>query len=206
MRTGTDFDAYYASADPWRLANATRRDRAIARVVAPLVRNKSVLELGCGEGHLTATVFKEARFIHAVDISQVAIARAPKLRNADFSVGDMIDVNLRGYDVVAAIECIYYLSLEERERFFAKLAIELEGIFILMAPINGGNYFTDQELTEAFDRHRLRLTRHEHVYAHRVPGTGILAAVGARLPFVPERFPHQFYLHDAYIIDGRQPH
>jgi len=206
MRSAADFDAYYAIADPWTLERATRRDRAVARIVAPLVRNKSVLELGCGEGHLTATVFKDARFIHGVDISQVAIARAPKLRNAEFSVGDMIDVNLRGYDVVAAIECVYYLSLEERERFFAKLATELEGIFILMAPINGGSYFTDQGLRELFSRHRLRLTHHEHVYAHRVPGTGILAAVGARLPFVPEHFPHQFYLHDAYVIDGRQPH
>ena len=206
MRTATDFDTYYASADPWGLVRATRRDRAMAKLVGPLVKNKSVLELGCGEGHLTATIFKEARSIHAVDISQVAIARAPKLQNAEFLVRDMMDVDFRGYEVVTAIECIYYLSREERERFFAKLARELEGLFILMAPINGGKYVTDQELNEIFDRHKLRLTRRKHVYAHRAPGTGILAAVGARLPFVPELFPQKFYLHEAYFIDGRQPH
>jgi hypothetical protein len=44
MRTKEEFNQLYASPDPW--------GRALARCVRPFVANKTVLELGCGEGHL----------------------------------------------------------------------------------------------------------------------------------------------------------
>jgi 2-polyprenyl-3-methyl-5-hydroxy-6-metoxy-1,4-benzoquinol methylase len=54
------FDSYYQTPDPWRIGKASRRDKALTRIIGPYLSNKTVLELGCGEGHLTATIFKDA--------------------------------------------------------------------------------------------------------------------------------------------------
>jgi 2-polyprenyl-3-methyl-5-hydroxy-6-metoxy-1,4-benzoquinol methylase len=80
MRTASDFDSYYQTPDPWGISRASRRDRALAAVIKPHVAGKSVLELGCGEGHLTATVFSGARSIRGIDIESFA--------GADRSNGD----------------------------------------------------------------------------------------------------------------------
>ena len=57
MRTASDFDAYYADADPWRISAMHSRDEVLRRSVAQFVAGKTVLELGCGEGHLTQALF-----------------------------------------------------------------------------------------------------------------------------------------------------
>ena len=61
MRTADDFDRYYATPDPWGVARATFRDKVLRRHLTRPTRNRSVLELGCGEGHLTRVVFRRAR-------------------------------------------------------------------------------------------------------------------------------------------------
>ena len=116
MRTADDFNRYYTTPDPWGVSRAPFRDRALRRHLTRSTRNKSVLELGCGEGHLTKAVFHRARSVNAVDISDVAIARAKALNlpNARFETADLLDTSLGGYDVIAAIECIYYLSHQEQ--------------------------------------------------------------------------------------------
>jgi len=75
-------------------------------------------------GHLTQTVFSKARSVVGVDISDVAIARARSLslRNARFEIGDFFETSFEGSDVIAAIECIYYLSHQEQGAFFKKVA------------------------------------------------------------------------------------
>src|ERR1700750_776925 len=115
MRTTEDFNRYYATPDPWGVSRATFRDRVLRRHLTRSIRDKSVLELGCGEGHLTRAVFHRARSVIAIDISDVAIARAQSLNlpNARFGTADLRDTSLGGYDVIAAIECIYYLSHQE---------------------------------------------------------------------------------------------
>src|SRR5580692_1157048 len=57
MRTSDDFNLYYATLDPWRILRARFRDRVLRRCLTRFIRGKSVLELGCGEGHLTQAVF-----------------------------------------------------------------------------------------------------------------------------------------------------
>src|SRR5215475_5449220 len=86
MRTATDFNSFYASPDPWRISRASFRDRVLRSRLTKFTRDKSVLELGCGEGHLTQAVFGEARAITGIDISDVAIERAKALNlpNARF--------------------------------------------------------------------------------------------------------------------------
>jgi predicted TPR repeat methyltransferase len=206
LRDADEFDSFYQTPDPWRIGNASRRDKALARAIGRHVSGKSVLELGCGEGHLTATVLRDARSIRGVDISSVAISRAVALSlpNASFEMSDFLNVNFAGYDVIAAIECLYYLSPEEQQAFFRKLATEHAGkIFILSGPIIGANehrtYFTHDGVSATFARHGLSIVEWCNINAYRKAGmVATLAAAASRLPLgshvlaaLPERFVYQ---------------
>src|ERR1700722_19580757 len=138
MRTASDFDAYYVDADPWRISLKHSRDEVLRRSVAPFVARKRVLELGCGEGHLTQALFWDAASV----TSGVAIGRAISkgISNASFENSDFLHVSYEGYGVIAAIECLYYLSSSEQEAFFDKVAREPSGkILIISGPIIGHN-------------------------------------------------------------------
>ena len=198
MRSAEDFDSYYGSPDPWGIANASRRDRALSGIVGPYITGKAVLELGCGEGHLTASIFRDARSVKGIDISPIAVSRATarSLPNASFQASDFLNVSFAGYDVVAAIECIYYLAPDEQEAFFRKLASEAAGkIFIVSGPIIGSNeyrtYFTDSGLRQTFARHGLTLVESRNLNAYRKAGRGAtVAAAAIRLPFGSAIIPH----------------
>ncbi|WJR80689.1 class I SAM-dependent methyltransferase [Bradyrhizobium sp. NP1] len=138
MRTAEDFNSYYATPDPWHISRARFRDRVLRRCLNRFVRGKLVLELGCGEGHLTEAVFYKARSVVGVDISDVAIGRARSLNlpNARFENADLLQISFNGYDVIAAIECIQYLSHQEQGAFLEKVAREHAGkILLLSGPI-----------------------------------------------------------------------
>jgi SAM-dependent methyltransferase len=206
LRSANDFDSHYKSPDPWKIGRASRRDRALARIISPYVAGKTVLELGCGEGHLTATIFRGARNVKGIDISPVAISRAINLSlpNASFRASDFLNISFAGYDVIAAIECLYYLSNNEQETFFRKLASEHAGkIFVLSGPIIGSNeyrtYFTDASIRQTFARHGLSLIADRNLNAYRKAGVvATIAAAFCRLPFgsavldiLPDRYVYQ---------------
>jgi SAM-dependent methyltransferase len=150
VRTAEDFNNFYATPDPWRISRAPFRDKVLRRCLTPFIREKSVLELGCGEGHLTEVVFNKARSVVGVDISDVAIARAKSLNlpNARFENADLLQTSFEGYDIIAAIECIYYLSLQERGVFLEKIAQEHSGkLLLLSGPIvDYRRYFSHKRL------------------------------------------------------------
>jgi 2-polyprenyl-3-methyl-5-hydroxy-6-metoxy-1,4-benzoquinol methylase len=174
------------------------------------VTNKTVLELGCGEGHLTATIFKDATSVKGIDISPIAISRATSLSlpNASFEASDFLDVSFAGYDVIAAIECLYYLSPTEQEAFFRKLASEHAGeIFILSGPIIGSNeyrtYFTDSGIRQTFVCHGLTLVEGRNLSAYRKAGVGAtIAATLCRLPLgstVLDVLPESYVYQRCYV-------
>jgi predicted TPR repeat methyltransferase len=206
LRSADDFDSFYQSPDPWRIGSASRRDKALLKIVGPRVAGKTVLEIGCGEGHLTASIFRDALSVKGVDISSVAISRAAarSLPNASFQVSDFLDVSFSGFDVIAAVECLYYLSPGEQAAFFRKLASENAGkIFILSVPIIGSNeyrtYFTHDSLMEIFARHGLSVIEWSNLNAYRKAGlAATFAAAACRLPLgdnllslLPEKFVYQ---------------
>jgi SAM-dependent methyltransferase len=210
LRSSADFDSYYQSPDPWGIGHASRRDKALFRIIGPYVAGKAVLELGCGEGHLTASIFRDAHSIRGVDISPVAISRATALSlpNASFQVSDFLNVGFAGYEVIAAIECLYYLSPDEQEVFFRKLTIEHAGkVFILSGPIIGSNeyrtYFTDGGIRETFARNGLSLIECRNLNAYRKAGLGAtIAAAFCRLPFgsaVLEILPESYVYQRCYV-------
>jgi SAM-dependent methyltransferase len=154
MRTAADFNLFYAAPDPWHISHARFRDKVLRRCLKPFIRDKSVLELGCGEGHLTHTIFSKARSVVGIDISDVAIVRAKSLNlpNARFESADFLQASFEGYDVIAAIECVYYLSLQEQGALLEKVAKEHSGkIFLLSGPIvDYRRHFSHKRLMHEF--------------------------------------------------------
>jgi SAM-dependent methyltransferase len=84
-------------ARPVGVSRATFRDKILRNRLAEFVHGTSVLELGCGEGHLTQVIFDDARSVTGVNISEIAISRAKALNlpNAKFEVGDFLTTRSR---------------------------------------------------------------------------------------------------------------
>ena len=203
--SAADFDALYASRDPWGIARASFRDRALRSIVTPWVRGERVLELGCGEGHLTKALFASAERVLGVDISKVALERAVKLNiaNARFVNLNLMSVSFEGFDVIAAIECINYLSKHERMAFFAKVKREHMGVTIITNPIIGGKYWTHAGLMAMFDFHGFKVLSWHNIYPRQ---TGLARPVDLAirisgqtwlLDILPERLVYQ----RAYVIN-----
>jgi cyclopropane fatty-acyl-phospholipid synthase-like methyltransferase len=189
MQTAADFDQFYAEPDPWRISRAAFRDRALRRSICNFVADKSVLELCCGEGHLTQAIFGNARHITGVDLSAIAIQRAKSLglANAGFMAADFLSLSFDGFDVIAAIECLYYLTPENQSMFFEKVAQKHRGkILIVSGPIVGKSehreYFTHDDLLQTFARHGFSVVDFSNLTVYRRGALATMAALLVRLP------------------------
>jgi 2-polyprenyl-3-methyl-5-hydroxy-6-metoxy-1,4-benzoquinol methylase len=202
MRTADDFNRYYATPDPWHVSHATFRDRVLRRHLRRSIRNKSVLELGCGEGHLTQAIFHTARSVMAVDISDAAIARARSLnlRNAGYETADLLDISFGGYDVIAAIECIHYLSFQEQGAFLQKVAREHSGkmLFLSGPIIDYQRHFSHRRLMLEFKALGFKVVRFHNLSVYWQPLSSRIVANLLKLPlgymlldWVPERMIYQ---------------
>ena len=119
MRTAADFDSFYATSDPWGVTRANVQIANLRRHLSPIVSGQSVLDVGCGEGFLTEAILGSAKSIKGIDISRVAIDRAEarSLSNAHFEQSDFLDCSFSGYDLISALECLYYLRPEDSVDF-----------------------------------------------------------------------------------------
>jgi SAM-dependent methyltransferase len=202
MRTAEDFNLYYATPDPWHISRSRFRDRVLRRCLKQFIRDRFVLELGCGEGHLTKAVFGKARSVVGIDISDVAIARAQSLDlpNARFENADLLQISYKGYEVIAAIECIHYLSHPEQGAFLEKVAREHAGkVLLLSGPIvDYTHYFSHRRLMLEFAALGFSLVRFNNlsVYWHPPPSRIIASLVKLPLGYMvldwlPERMIYQ---------------
>jgi SAM-dependent methyltransferase len=108
-----------------------------AQRVAPIVRGRSVLEMGCGDGYMTAQVAREARSILGFDLNERAIAFAKMIvrdANVSFEVGraENLAAIAESMDeapqVVASFEVVEHLSEDERAAFLdAARAVLIDG-------------------------------------------------------------------------------
>jgi hypothetical protein len=97
-------------------------------------------------------------------------------------------VSFEGYDIITAIECLYYLTPVDQEAFFKKLAREHCGkIFILSGPIIGKNehreYFTHNGLLDTIAHHGASLVEFHNLNVYRRGLPANIAAALVRLPF-----------------------
>jgi SAM-dependent methyltransferase len=178
MRTAADFDSFYATSDPWGVTRANVQIANLRRHLSPIVSGQSVLDVGCGEGFLTEAVLGSAKSIMGIDISSVAIdrARARSLNNAHFEQSDFLDCSFSGYDLISALECLYYLRPGELGRFFDKVANQHAGkLLVLSGPIIGevgrNKYFNHKRMLRVFNAFGFSLLGFHNltVYWHPFP-------------------------------------
>lgn len=114
---GAYFDRVYADADPWGYAaspyEAARREAVLAAL--PRQRYRSILEVGCGEGHTTRRLAERGDRVVGLDISDRAVARAVELpANVRVARGDLLAPTLPpeapagAFDLVVCAEVLYY--------------------------------------------------------------------------------------------------
>jgi len=202
MRTTEDFNLYYATPDPWHVARSRFRDRVLRRCLKQFIRDRFVLELGCGEGHLTEAVFGRARSVVGIDISDVAIARAQSLElpNARFENADLLQISYKGYEVIAAIECIHYLSHPEQGAFLEKVVREHSGKMLLLSGpiVDYTHYFSHRRLMLEFTTLGFSLIKSYNLSVYWHPPSSRIIASLIKLPlgymmldWLPERMIYQ---------------
>ena len=207
MRTADDFNNYYATPDPWRISRAPFRDKVLRRCLTPFIRGKSVLELGCGEGHLTHVIFNKARSVVGIDISDVAIARAQSLDlpNARFENADLLQISYEGYEVIAAIECIHYLSHPEQGAFLEKVAREHAGKMLLLSGpiVDYTHYFSHRRLMLEFKSLGFSLVKSSNLSVYWHPPSNRIVANLVKVPLgytVLDWLPEEMIYQRLYVL------
>ena len=136
--------------------------------------------------------------VTGVDISDIAIerAKARNIQNARFENSDFLNISFDGYDVITAIECLYYLAPEDQEVFFEKVAREHGGkIMILSGPIIG--------LLETFARYGMDVIEFHNLNVYRTTLLANIPAILVRLPlgnWLLEYLPSSMVYQRCYII------
>jgi hypothetical protein len=103
---------------------------------------------------------------------------------------------------------LYYLTPEDQEVFFEKVARQHSGkIMILSGPIIGENehrkYFTHQSLLEAFTRHGMSVIEFHNLNVHRTTPLANIPAILVRLPlgdWLLDYLPSSMVYQRCYII------
>lgn len=138
------FNRRFRTPDPWNYRSDVERRRidAIARLVPADAR--SVLEIGCAEGHVTEAIVSRAprAEIHCIDISATAAARTGcRLSGAgsvQVTVGDVrhwpFETLPEKLDVVLICDVLCYLGgPRQRETMVAKLRTHLADGPVILA-------------------------------------------------------------------------
>ena len=73
------FNMKYRNPDPYEVTTQDEEREKYEKIVEIIgAKNQNILEVGCGEGHLTKMIADKGEKVLAVDISSVAINRAKK--------------------------------------------------------------------------------------------------------------------------------
>lgn len=111
-------DLAYRIADPWNMESDLERlrfERTNALVAKHFPNCRSILEIGCGEGHQSEYLQQVCDELYGIDVSATAVERAQqRLPNAKFAVGDIFGQpwgqDADRFDLVVACEVLYYVA------------------------------------------------------------------------------------------------
>jgi O-antigen biosynthesis protein len=160
--------------------------------IIPFIKNKTVLDIACGEGYGTNLIGKYAHKVYGVDLDQSCITWAtekyvPGNNNLEFKTGsvDNIPVANNSIDVVVSFETIEHVNSDIQQRFMAevKRVLKPNGIFIISTP-NTANYSNRYEHHNEFhikefhkeEFHSFLKTHFRHTY-HFEQGYEIVSTI-----------------------------
>ena len=110
-------NTFYLVKDPWRMISLSEQYRFAETnrlILEHFGKVKSLLEIGCGEGHQSSNLQQVCEYLTGLDVSSRAVSRAQKRCPASkFLVGDIFcqEVGeLAPFDLVVACEVLYYMS------------------------------------------------------------------------------------------------
>jgi GT2 family glycosyltransferase/SAM-dependent methyltransferase len=134
--------------------------------VLPLIKNKVVLDIACGEGYGAALMAKTANHVVGVDISQECISFATdkylshhsNIRCQKGSV-ESIPASDDTFDVIVSFETIEHVSEEVQKQFLSevKRTLKKNGVFIVSTP-DKENYSDRYQHANPFHVHELKRT------------------------------------------------
>lgn len=165
--------------------------RERVRRVADVIRGAIVLEVGCGDGFMTAEMASLATRVHAIDINKRAIkfaeliVQAPNVTLQTARAGDVIRVlqesKLGDLDVIAAFEVVEHLDSDELSSFLRASHAALQpfaGKLVISTPNAArrsevGHFhtteFTPTSLRSTLLDHGFRVTDLEGIYLNPPP-------------------------------------
>lgn len=155
----------------WNSPAATPAHRYILPAVRESLRRagaRNVLDLGCGNGALTAALHQDGFTMTGMDVSESGIAIAARsFPDIPFEHAEMstpLTARLRQtFDAVIAVEVIEHLLLPRLLFERAKEALRPGGIFIVTTPYHGFLKNLALALTNRFDTHWHPLRDYGHV-------------------------------------------
>jgi SAM-dependent methyltransferase len=169
LRSREEWEQWYKDANPWSTEGSdkdrVREDAIVQRLQFASFEN--LLDLGCGEGHLTSVLAPLSKKTLAFDIADNALERArTRYPHIEFRQGDLLDVIVRPditsipFDFVAVSEVLYYLQTdEERDQAFTGIARlgTPSCLFYFSVMVTGASkyrrYFTYDEFIERVSKH-----------------------------------------------------
>ncbi|VAX17957.1 hypothetical protein MNBD_NITROSPINAE02-513 [hydrothermal vent metagenome] len=123
------FNWRYRGADPYEVTtHADERDKYKKIVGALGVKEKfdNILEIGCGEGHLTQMIAHKGARVLAIDISDFAIGRAKKnvagFKHAEAKRIDIITADMdETFELVLCSEVLFYFEPDQLDGVVKKI-------------------------------------------------------------------------------------
>jgi SAM-dependent methyltransferase len=110
-------DTVYMVDDPWHMDSPSEKYRfeeTNRLILEKFGRVRSILEVGCGEGHQSVILKNICNHLVGLDVSAKAVARAKRrCPGAVYYVGDISSREIdefRPYDLVVACEVLYYMN------------------------------------------------------------------------------------------------
>lgn len=108
----------YRVADPWNMESQLERlrfERTSAIIRRHFPARRSILEIGCGEGHQSEHLMPLCDQLYGIDVSETAVSRARRrLPGAQFAATDLFAQpwgrEPGRFDLVVACEVLYYIA------------------------------------------------------------------------------------------------
>jgi len=124
------------------------------------VKDKRVLDLGCGEGYGSYILSKSAEYVAGIDIDKKTVKHASSKyirNNLEFIQGSILEIPIAGeklFDVLVCFEALEHVKEHEELMKEVKRLLKDDGIFIVSTPnkkaysddVNYKNPFHEKEL------------------------------------------------------------